>query len=121
MTERILTDISEMARISSNGFITIGPGTTIGDLIEEGMDQFDFLNIMIAIEILHDVEIPDELLEDPATNFKDLAGRIADLPRRNDRYWVLDRLGMVSGLVVQCFNEASSAIAEEDDSPLLIP
>ncbi|MDM7992450.1 MAG: hypothetical protein QUS11_03990 [Candidatus Fermentibacter sp.] len=121
MTERILKDIGEMAGISSNGFITVGPDTTIGDLIEEGMDQFDFLNIMIAIEILHNVEIPDELFEDPATNFRDLAGRIADLPHRNDRYWVLDRLGMVSSLVVQCFNEASSAIAEEDDSPLFIP
>lgn len=121
MTERILRDISEMARISSNGFITIGQGTTIGDLIEEGMDQFDFLNIMIAIEILHNVEIPDALLEDPNTSFEDLADRIAGLPHRNDRYWVLDRLGMVSGLVVQCFNEANSLIAEEDDSPLYIP
>ena len=121
MTERILKDIGEMARISSNGFISIAPDTTIGDLIEEGMEQFDFLNIMIAIEILHDVEIPDALLENPATSFRDLAGMIAELPHTEDRYWVLDRLGMVSGLVVQCFNEAGSAVAEEDDSPLYIP
>lgn len=119
MKERILQDITEMIRLSSDGLVEAVGSTTLGGLMEAGIEQFDFQNILVALEILHNVEIGDALLKDPERSLGDLAAGIAEIAPRNDRYWVLDRIGMVSNFVLQCCQDASSVLTDEiDEDPL---
>ena len=95
---QIFLDLRELIRRQTKGKVLIQLPTRIDQV---GLDKVDFIYLMIAMEILHHVEIPEELTK--ARTFFDLARGISDLPRDKDRYFGADRLIMLNQAVHQTF------------------
>ncbi len=75
-----------------------GPQTTLRQLRAKAPDVtgFDWMLIILALEIDLCVEIPPQLADDPRLTVERFAARIAALPRVRDASFTLDRLTLLS-------------------------
>lgn len=90
----VLTDILTLIGRVSNGFASADPASTLQDLALQGLDASDVALIIFSLEIMHDVEIPDEAIGDQPydVSLSYIADCVSSLPKVGDRYRVIDKM-----------------------------
>jgi hypothetical protein len=91
----ILDDLKHIIEIQSEGHTTFSPSDSISDLFTDEFDEMSWIGVLLSLEILHHIEIPEDVADDHDQTFENFAGEVSKLQKSDNRYLAAERVKML--------------------------